>query len=73
MTGTRVVFVYEGDQNQDLNIFDFKADKIVQSVPCYISGEKPSILLPLSEIIRQDMIDETTKKRNGVNLKGFQS
>lgn len=71
MTGTKVVFSFEGEVN--LNIFDFGKNEIVNSFSCPIKGEKPHVLLPLSEIIRHDIVDEDTEKRKGVNIRAFQS
>jgi hypothetical protein len=52
----------------DLNIFDFKENKVVENVKCVNNGEKPQLLLPLSEIVMHDMIEKVTKKRNGHNF-----
>jgi hypothetical protein len=71
LTGTKVVFNFEGEDN--LKIFDFGKNSIVNIIPCHIKGEKPSIFLPLSEIIRHDIIDEDTDKRKGVNIRAFKS
>jgi hypothetical protein len=68
LAGSRVVFAFEGDKNMDLNIFDFKENKVVENVKCVNNGEKPQLLLPLSEIVMHDMIEKVTKKRNGHNF-----
>ncbi len=69
MTGTKVVFAFEGEDN--LNIFDFSTNEIIHTLPCPVQSEKPHILLPLSEIIRHDIVDEDTDKRKGVNIRAF--
>ena len=69
LTGMTVVFAFEGEDN--LNIFDFSKNEIIHFLPCPIPGEKPHVLLPLSEIIRHDIVDEDTDKRKGVNIKAY--
>lgn len=71
LSGTKVVFTFEGEDT--LNIFDLGKNSIVNTLPCQIKGEKTSILLPLSEIIRHDIVDDDTEKRKGVNIRAFKS
>lgn len=69
MCGTKVLFAFEGEDN--LNVYDYSRNEIVHSFPCPNKGEKPFVLLSLSEVVRQDMLDEDTDKRKGVIIKAF--
>ncbi len=67
----QVLLAFQGDEY--LKVFDYAKNEFIKQFPFPIKGEKAFKLIALSEVVREDMIDSKTQKRNGLITQAYPS